>query len=130
MPSTLSAPSTDMDGTYTISWSSVTGATRYELQESTLSGSTWGSYTTIYNASGTSTSRTRPDGNYRYQVRACKTTACSAWQGPVYTEVGTGVGGCSMNTSDGEQLLSAPTESTGTEDTSTDGTQALAGPGC
>jgi hypothetical protein len=67
IPGTPSGPTTDYDGSYTVSWSAVTGAVKYELQER-LNGGTW---STIHNASGTSISRTgRTAGTWGYQVRA------------------------------------------------------------
>ena len=57
----LTVPSTDTDGTFTISWSNVSGATRYQL----FSGGVG-----VYDGAGTSTTVTRTNGTYSFQVRA------------------------------------------------------------
>jgi PKD repeat protein len=76
---TLSDPgTTDSDGSYTVSWSSVSGATSYTLEEDT-SGS-FGSPTVVYSGSGTSKYLTgRSDGTYYYRVKACNACGCSGW---------------------------------------------------
>ncbi|MGN7726482.1 RHS repeat protein [Luteimonas sp. 22616] len=62
--------------TYYISWSAVSGATRYEVQE------TWLTNTTIvYSASGTNT-EIYGRGSRSYTVRACNAAGCSAWHTP------------------------------------------------
>ena len=69
---------TDTDGSYTVSWSGVSGATSYTLEEDT-SGS-FGSPTVIYSGSGTSKYITgRSDGTYYYRVKACNACGCSGW---------------------------------------------------
>nr|QNO43843.1 hypothetical protein HEAIHDEL_00005 [Methanosarcinales archaeon ANME-2c ERB4] len=69
---------TDTDGSYTVSWSSVSGATSYTLEEDT-SGS-FGSPTVVYFGSGTSKYITgRRDGTYYYRVNACNACGCSGW---------------------------------------------------
>ena len=76
---TLSGPSTDTDGTFTISWSAITYATRYEVQERLNSGS----WAQIYNSSSTSVGRSSlSPGTYSYRIRACGSSSagsCSAW---------------------------------------------------
>ena len=67
---TITVPSSDNDGTYTVSWSSVPYATQYQL-----SGENSG---TLYSGSALSRSRTNSNGTYSYQVRACNATGCSA----------------------------------------------------
>jgi hypothetical protein len=62
-----------------VSWSSVSGATRYELRQ-TLTDT--GAVTTPYSGSGTSTVitlYTPPDGIFRYAARACNSAGCSGW---------------------------------------------------
>ncbi|MEW5251643.1 fibronectin type III domain-containing protein [Microbulbifer sp. 2201CG32-9] len=76
-PPTLSYPSLDSDGVYTISWSSRTGADRYELYRR-LNGGSW---SRIYNSSGTSFSESgRSNGDYQYRVRACTPDMCSGYK--------------------------------------------------
>ena len=75
-PSTFTVPSLDNDGSYSISWSSVSTATYYTLQEKVGSG-TW---TTIQNTSATSRLLSGKSNNtYSYQVRACNSGGCSAY---------------------------------------------------
>jgi len=64
-------------GKYTISWSASSGATSYQLQEST-DGST---YTVIWTGPGTSQLYTKAATQqmFYYQVRACNASGCSAW---------------------------------------------------
>nr|WP_284692109.1 hypothetical protein [Pinirhizobacter soli] len=64
-------------GKYTISWSASSGATSYQLQEST-DGST---YTVIWTGPETSKLYTRvaTQQMFYYQVRACNASGCSAW---------------------------------------------------
>ena len=74
-PSSISVPSTDANGNYSISWSSISGAT-YTLYESKNGGS-WtviksGSTNLNFAVSG------RPNGSYRYLIKACKSGLCSA----------------------------------------------------
>ena len=69
---------TDTDGSYTVIWSSVSGATSYTFEEDT-SGS-FGSPTIVYSGSGTSKYITgRSDGTYYYRVNACNACGCSGW---------------------------------------------------
>lgn len=66
---TLSAPSTSSSGNYTVSWTSISTAYRYELYESANGGGTW---TRIYH--GTSLSYAvsgKPPGNYTYRLDYC-----------------------------------------------------------
>lgn len=74
----LSVPTYSATGTYTVSWSSVSGVTQYELQEA-VNGGTWQNVyagaSTTFNVSG------KASGNYSYQVRACNGAACSGWSG-------------------------------------------------
>ena len=73
---TLSVPSTNDNGSYTVSWSAVTGTTSYNLQEQ-VNGGSWatvqGSAATSWAVSGKS------NGSYGYHVQACNSSGCSAW---------------------------------------------------
>ncbi|UNK49278.1 RHS repeat protein [Lysobacter sp. S4-A87] len=74
----LTAPSYSPSGSYSITWTQISGATRYELQESTNGGAWQGVYSsaaTSYGVSG------KAGGNYGYQIRACNAGACSGWSG-------------------------------------------------
>ncbi|MEC4740621.1 FG-GAP-like repeat-containing protein, partial [Shewanella sp. E94] len=74
-PSSITTPSFDSNGSYTVSWSSVSGAT-YTLSESVNSGA-WstissGSTNLSFSVSG------RANGFYKYSVKACKSGLCSS----------------------------------------------------
>ena len=77
-PMLYSISNPDCDGDYTVSWSSVSGATSYELQED--DNSAFPSPTTVYQGSGTSKSISgRSPKTYYYRVRACNAAGCSNW---------------------------------------------------
>ena len=70
-------PDTDADGNYTIGWSAVSGATRYQLQQS-LDGGAWMDKP----VTGTPTTKAftvTESGEYQYRIRACDATRCSDW---------------------------------------------------
>ena len=70
---TLTAPSQNTDGSYTVSWTAVATATSYKLEESTNSG-TW---KLIHNAAARSKALSgKVAGNHRYRVRACNAAGC------------------------------------------------------
>jgi YD repeat-containing protein len=79
MPSvapTLSAPATSSNGSYSVSWSAISGATSYTLQKQ-LNGGGWSTAQT-----GGSTSfalSSQGSGTYGYRVQACNVTGCSPW---------------------------------------------------
>jgi YD repeat-containing protein len=81
---TLTAPATSNNGSYTVSWTSVSAATRYELQQRKDGGS----WSTIHNASGTSKAVSGlGNGTYDYQVRACNDGGCAAFSAIASTVV-------------------------------------------
>lgn len=68
----LSGPSSSASGTYTLSWNTVSGATRYQLNQNLN-----GTVTTPYNANGMSwSSSALGNGTYNYQVYACNVSGC------------------------------------------------------
>lgn len=77
VPTGLTAPSVDHNGSYTISWNSSTTATLYKLEQRLNSGP-WGQ---IHSASSTSKAVSgNSPGTYQYRVRACEgSTPCSTW---------------------------------------------------
>lgn len=76
MPGSISVPSTDYNGSYSISWSASSRATKYMLQERKNSGS-WGTLSS--SITGTSFPRSgRRNGNYEYRVKACNAFGCSS----------------------------------------------------
>jgi len=63
-------------GNYTVTWSGVDRADRYELEES-VNGGSWGN---IFNANGLSHGVTgRGNAGYRYRVRACNGGGCGPY---------------------------------------------------
>lgn len=73
---TLSVPSTNGTGSYTVSWSAVTGATSYPLQEQ-VNGGAW---TAVQNSAATSWATSgKGNGSYGYRVQACNSSGCNAW---------------------------------------------------
>lgn len=69
---TLSGPSSSTNGSFTLSWNTISGATRYQLNQN-LSGT----LTVPYNAGGTSWSSSNlANGTYNYQVFACNVAGC------------------------------------------------------
>jgi len=78
IPSSISAPSSDNDGSFSVSWGSSSGTvTSYKLEQQLNSGS----WSQIY--SGTSLSQSvsgLTDGTYRYRVRACNSSGCSGYR--------------------------------------------------
>jgi YD repeat-containing protein len=72
----LTAPASNSTGSYTVSWSAVSGATSYQLEERLNSGS----WSTIHNGTGTSKARTgRTTGTWGYRVRACNAGGCGSY---------------------------------------------------
>lgn len=72
----LTVPSYSQSGTYTVSWTASTNATRYEL-ESNLAGGAWSA---AYNGTGRTYSASAQGAGVRsYRVRGCQGTTCGAW---------------------------------------------------
>jgi YD repeat-containing protein len=87
-PASLTNPSGDPDGTYDVSWTTVSGpVTAYELWEATNSSFT--GETRVYNSTGSLVSLTgRANGTYYYRVRACNAGGCGGYrQGATPTTV-------------------------------------------
>lgn len=67
----------DLDGVYAVSWSSVTGADSYELQEEYSFSNVW---TSIYTGGSTSNNFVdKPTGDFCYRVRAKNNSGSSNW---------------------------------------------------
>jgi len=79
----LTAPSTNATGSYTVSWTGVSNATSYTLQEQ-INGGGW---TNASASAATSWAASVPNGTYGYRVQACDVTGCSAWSGTSTTVV-------------------------------------------
>lgn len=83
-PSRLTAPSSDSDGAFSVSWSGISGTTKYNLQRSHNNGS----WSTQYSGSGTSKSFSGlADGSYRFRVQSCVGSVCGNWRYSVTTTV-------------------------------------------
>ncbi len=78
VPTFMSVPSTDKDGSFSIRWGAASGTVkRYELYES-KSGS---AYARVYSGSGLSKSLAgRGEGDYTYRVRACNALSCGGYR--------------------------------------------------
>src|SRR3546814_2832688 len=69
----LTVPPTDNNGAFAVSWTSVSAATRYELQQRKDGGS----WSVAYNSSGLGkTTSGLSNGSYEYRVRACNAGGC------------------------------------------------------
>jgi hypothetical protein len=87
VPTGLSGPPTDADGTYGVSWNHSFGASYYELQEKIGAGS-W--VTTYSGLTPSKTFTSRPANAYSYRVRACY-IACSAYNSSLVVNVTGGI---------------------------------------
>lgn len=87
VPAALSvSPNPSYDGSYTVSWPAVTGATAYELRESTTSGV--GTVAIVYNGAGLSWKASgKQAGSYVYEVRGCDEAGCGNWSHTVTEQV-------------------------------------------
>jgi hypothetical protein len=71
----LSGPSSSASGTFTMSWTAVSGTTRYQLNQSKNGGAD----SAVYNSTGRSwSSSALSNGSYAYHVYACNSAGCSA----------------------------------------------------
>ncbi|HVI26067.1 MAG TPA: RHS repeat protein [Xanthomonadaceae bacterium] len=69
----LSAPASDYDGAYTVSWAAVNGASSYSLEEG-VNGGTW---RTAYSGGAvTKTFSGKSSGGYAYRAKACNAAGC------------------------------------------------------
>lgn len=65
----------EIDGVYTVGWTSVSGATRYELEEN-KDGGAW---SLVYSGTALSLQRSKTNGSYGYRIRACNANGCSVY---------------------------------------------------
>lgn len=74
----LTAPSSNNTGSYTVSWTSVNGASSYTLQQQ-VNGGGW---TTIQASAGISWSASgKGNATYGYRAQACNGGGCGPWSG-------------------------------------------------
>jgi YD repeat-containing protein len=73
---TLSVPATSANGSFTVSWSGVSGPVSYSLQEQ-VNGGSWATV----QSNGTTSRATsgRGNGTYGYRVQACNVGGCGPW---------------------------------------------------
>jgi len=77
-PATITVPTYDADGDYTVSWDAAGGASTYQLQEDTDSG--FSDPTLAYDGADTNKNITgKPEGTYYYRVRAVGGSGSSDW---------------------------------------------------
>jgi YD repeat-containing protein len=73
---TVSAPGSNNSGSYTVSWTAVSTATSYTLQEQLNSGA----WTTIQSNGATSAALSgKGNGTYGYRTQACNAGGCGPW---------------------------------------------------
>jgi len=84
VPGNLSAPSSDTDGKFAVTWGAVVNATTYQVQRKVGSGS-W--VTKPANTLRTYLENTSMPGTYYYRVRACNSYGCSGYSAAVSTMV-------------------------------------------
>ena len=77
VPGTMTIPTTDIDGTYAVSWIASGGTvTAYQLYEATQSN--FSNETQVYSGAAASASLSgRGNGTFHYRVRACNGPSCS-----------------------------------------------------
>lgn len=80
----LSVPGSSNNGSYTISWGGVSGATSYTLQEQ-INGGGWS--TVQANGAGSWSTSGRGNGTYGYRVQACNVGGCGPWSATANTTV-------------------------------------------
>jgi len=76
-PGSISYPTSDSDGSYTVSWASSSGVTSYQLERSNNGGSSWSQ---VYSDSGTFYGESVGNGSYRYRVKATNIAGSSGWR--------------------------------------------------
>lgn len=80
----VTAPATNTTGSYTVSWTGVTTAARYELEQRKDAGA----WSKIHDAATTSRALSgQVPGSYAYRARACKGTVGGGWSAVVTTAV-------------------------------------------
>lgn len=83
-PATISSPTNNSNGSFSVSWTASVGATTYQLDQSTDAGASWN---TVLNGNATSYGASGGNGTYYYRVRACAGGYCSAYTGNSATTI-------------------------------------------
>jgi len=74
---TLTGPATTTTSSYTLSWTAVTDAARYELEEQVNGAGVWNK---VHDEAATSKAFSgKQSGSYAYRVRGCNTSGCAGW---------------------------------------------------
>lgn len=74
---TLTVPATSTTHNYTVSWTAVTDAARYELEEQVNNAGVWNK---VHDAAATSKAFSgKQSGSYAYRVRGCNGSGCAGW---------------------------------------------------
>jgi YD repeat-containing protein len=80
----LTVPASSATGSYAVSWTGISGAASYNLQQRINSGS----WTTVQASAATSWSAAgEASGSYAYQVQACNAVGCGPWSATGTTTV-------------------------------------------
>lgn len=74
--SQISAPSSDVDGQFSVSWAEASRARYYVLQQQ-VSGGTWAE---VFRGSEREYAAVVPPATYLYRVQACNSASCSSYQ--------------------------------------------------
>lgn len=90
-PASITGPDMSTTGNYSISWSSSTGATRYELWESR----NWAAFAKVHDGAAKLKSfSNKPNGEYQYTAKACNAAGCSGFSATRFVAVCSG--GCTF----------------------------------
>jgi len=82
------SPNPSTNGTYSLTWSQVSGAIRYELAEA----GNGGAEQTVYSGADRSWQASgKANGEYTYRVRACSASICGNYSGTVTVKVESGI---------------------------------------
>ncbi|MHB0946250.1 MAG: SUMF1/EgtB/PvdO family nonheme iron enzyme, partial [Sedimentisphaerales bacterium] len=77
IPASISYPISSSSPQYTVSWSSSSGATSYQLERSDNGGGSWSQ---VYSGSESTYQEYICNGSYRYRVKATNSYGSSGWQ--------------------------------------------------
>jgi len=81
---TVTAPSSSVTGSFSVSWTAVATATSYTLQKN-VNGGTW---TTLYNGAGSNYVLSgQTDGAIGFRVQGCNVAGCGPWSATATTQV-------------------------------------------